>query len=90
MNTLLVVSAIVLLLGYQAWVSGLVLRSPVLEPQQKMSQAALVWLLPLAGAVTVHLIHRAQCEPDRSPRSLVESQADQGVSPRDFSNPGHE
>ena len=91
MESALLVAAIVMLVGYSIGVTALVVRSDLLETRQKIGQVVLVWLLPLLGALAVHLINRAQ-EPS-SPRSrsgLADQPMDHGVSPRDFSSPGHD
>jgi hypothetical protein len=77
------------LIGYTGWVTALVVRSSALEKRQKVFQVAIAWLVPVLGAIFVHLINRAQ---DQGPTALrmrgVEPQLDQGVSPADFPDHG--
>jgi hypothetical protein len=83
--------ALVLLGGYSGWVSILVVRRSDLETTQKALQIALIWLLPLFGAVVIHLVTRTQKEHSSASKpSGIEAQIDQGVSPRDFNPPGHD
>jgi hypothetical protein len=90
MNALVITLLASALVGYTGWVTFLVLRSSALERNQKVLQAGIAWLIPLFGAVLVHLINRAQ-DRGLSPRWApgAEPQIDQGVSPRDFESPGH-
>ena len=91
MNTLVVALLASALVGYTAWVTALVFRSTALEKRQKFLQAALAWLVPLLGAVFVHLINQAQEQVAGAPkRTGAEPQSDQGVSPRDFTHPNHD
>ena len=91
MNALVITLLASALIGYTGWVTSLVLRSSALERNQKVMQAAIAWLIPLLGAVLVHLINRAQDRGSSPPWAPgAEPQIDQGVSPRDFEHPGHD
>ena len=91
MNTLVIALLAAALLGYTGWLTALVFRSSALEVHQKVLQAAVAWLVPLLGAFLVHLINRAQEQGAAARRpGGVEPQSDQGVSPRDFTHPGHD
>jgi hypothetical protein len=62
MNTLVLAIFAFILTGYTGWVTAMVCRSADLERHQKILQTALAWLLPLFGAVFVHLINRVQAQ----------------------------
>jgi hypothetical protein len=81
----------IILITYSGWVSFLVIRRKDIEIIRKSFQVAIVWFVPLIGAVLIHLVTQAQKErPSESKPSVVEPQMDQGVSPRDFNSPGHD
>jgi hypothetical protein len=42
--------------GYQVWVSWMVLRYSEYSRAQRIAQLLLVWLVPVIGAVAVHLV----------------------------------
>jgi ABC-type Na+ efflux pump permease subunit len=91
MTTQTAVILAIILMVYSSWVSFLVIRRKDIETIQKSLQVALVWLVPLIGAVLIHLVTQAQKERlSGSISSGVEPQMDQGVSPRDFNSPGHD
>jgi hypothetical protein len=51
--------------SFQAWLTHKVFRSTLYERRQKLLQAQLIWLLPIAGAVLVFSVLR---EDDASQR----------------------
>ncbi len=57
---------------YQAYVSVRLIRSTDYEPNQKLAQLLLVWLIPLLGATAVHWFlshgtsHSPPDKPDRN------------------------
>jgi len=57
---LVVLGAIV---GYQLWVSILVLRAPMYEPKQKWLQLVGIWLFPIFGAVVAHSLLQTEGKP---------------------------
>jgi hypothetical protein len=57
MDTLLLVSVCIvsLLLALNLYISYLVVKSDFYEPAQKYAQYALIWLLPVIGAIACYL-----------------------------------
>jgi hypothetical protein len=60
-------SAIFLVIALQLWVSIYVARSTLYERRQKQLQIALVWLLPVIGAVIVCSMMKAEGRPPYKP-----------------------
>ena len=57
MNATLVIAAcVVVAVGYQAWVSRKIMRFPGYSASQRAIQLALVWLLPIFGALVAQLV----------------------------------
>lgn len=56
--SLLLVVAASIAVGYQAYVTVLLTRSEVLSTMQLWAQLAIIWLLPLVGAVICHWFFR--------------------------------
>lgn len=59
-----------------------VVRDSLSEPQQRIWQLLLVWLLPLIGALVVLAVHRPDEEPSRRYREPPEVGDDFSVSAR--------
>ncbi len=57
MNVLIVVTVCIvsLLLTLNSYISFLVMKSDFYEPAQKYAQYALIWLLPVIGAIACYL-----------------------------------
>jgi hypothetical protein len=73
------------------WVSVLTWRTKELERKQRFWQIALVWFLPLIGAVIVHIFNKLHSrEPEKRVNNGVIPQDDQGVDYTSFRNPGHD
>lgn len=53
--------------AYQFWVSLCVFRAPQYERRQQWYQLALVWCIPVLGAVVVHTMLWADGRPPRKP-----------------------
>ena len=87
MQPLLAVFVVVaLVIGYTAWVSVLVVRNPWLSSKQRWLQLVIAWLVPLLGALAVHLIGRAQGLEPKEKASGIEPQQDQGVDYASFTH----
>jgi hypothetical protein len=56
--SLAILPAALALLSYQAYVTRLLRRSGILAGRQLYAQLALIWLLPLVGAVVCHWFFR--------------------------------
>ncbi len=63
MNEVLIVAVLLILLVLNGLATRAVLRDDFSEAVQKRLQLAVVWLLPLLGALLVLAVHR---KPDRS------------------------
>lgn len=50
-------------LVYQAWVSSQVMAAVEYERAQKQLQLAMIWLLPVVGAILVYVFLRSSREP---------------------------
>ena len=46
--------------AYQIWVSTLLLRSSIYEPRQRWFQMILIWLIPVVGAIVVHMMLKTE------------------------------
>ena len=55
-RTTLAIGALALLLAYQGYITYRIATHQGLRRGQKIAQCALVWLLPLLGAVIVHML----------------------------------
>jgi hypothetical protein len=53
--------------AYQLWVSVKVVRAPQLETLQKLLQVALVWLIPVIGAIIVQTMLAVEGKPSHKP-----------------------
>lgn len=65
MESMLLTALIAAICLANLFVSLAVLRSEVLEPEQKIAQLALVWLLPVVGAILAWLVLRDDRQPRR-------------------------
>jgi hypothetical protein len=54
----LLLTAITLVAAYQAYVTLIIARSGLLTRVQRLSQVALIWVLPMVGAAICHSIYR--------------------------------
>ena len=59
-------SAVVLAMNIKATL--VVLRDDISEPDQRIAQLALVWLLPILGTIIVFAVHRPTEPPSRKYR----------------------
>ena len=69
METLLVIAALSIPLALNLWATRLVVADDLSSRSQKHHQLALVWLLPLLGAVIVLAVHRKEEPPSRKYRT---------------------
>lgn len=67
MNREPLLAVLIAVLGYQLWVSTLVMRSPMYEPKQKALQLMGIWLIPIVGAVVAHSVLRTEGRPPCKP-----------------------
>jgi hypothetical protein len=68
-----VISFLVVVLLFQAWVSYRVARSDVYERDQKSAQLTFIWLLPALGAIIALNVLR-EAEPSTDQRTASEEQ----------------
>jgi tellurite resistance protein TehA-like permease len=64
-HTLVPAAALLVALGFQAWVTYRVWRSRLFERDQKLNQAKLIWLLPVLGAVMVFSVLSSEERADK-------------------------
>jgi len=69
LETLLVIAALAIPLALNLWATRLVVADDLSSKSQKQSQLAIVWLLPLLGAVVVLAVHRKAEPPSRKYRT---------------------
>jgi hypothetical protein len=69
LETILVIAALSIPLALNLWATRLVVADDLSSGSQKYSQLALVWLLPLLGAVVVLAVHRKAEPPSRKHRT---------------------
>ena len=69
METLPVIAALSIPLALNLWATRLILADDLSSESQKYGQLALVWLLPLLGAVVVLAVHRKAEPPSRRYRT---------------------
>jgi hypothetical protein len=62
-----VISTVAVICAYQLWVSIQLLRSSMYEPTQKWFQLALIWLVPMVGAVVVQSMMQSDGKPRYKP-----------------------
>ncbi len=70
-----VISTVAVICAYQVWVSIQLLRSSMYEPSQKWFQLALIWLVPMVGAVVVQSMMQPMESQDTSRRRAIPSLA---------------
>ena len=62
-------SLLVALTVFQGWVTSRVLRNGELPPRQRLLQVALIWMIPLVGALVCLVVERHQrMEPEARSR----------------------
>ena len=69
METLPVIAALSIPLALNLWATRIILADDLSSESQKYGQLALVWLLPLLGAVVVLAVHRKAEPPSRRYRT---------------------
>jgi hypothetical protein len=62
-----IMAILVAVAAIQLRVSWRLLRSPIYEPRQKWAQLALIWLIPLLGAIVVYTMMRVEGQPPPKP-----------------------
>jgi hypothetical protein len=65
----MVIAALSIPLALNLWATRLVAADDLSSKPQRYSQLALVWLLPLLGAVVVLAVHRQAEQPSRKYRT---------------------
>jgi hypothetical protein len=69
LETLPVIAALSIPLALNLWATRLILADDLSSESQRYGQLALVWLLPLLGAVVVLAVHRKAEPPSRRYRT---------------------
>jgi len=69
LETLPVIAALSIPLALNLWATRIILADDLSSESQKYGQLALVWLLPLLGAVVVLAVHRKAEPPSRRYRT---------------------
>ena len=67
---ILVIAAIAVLVGFQAWLTHRVFKSKLYERKQKIMQAQLIWLLPIIGAGVVFSVLQDDAKAEREASQL--------------------
>jgi hypothetical protein len=67
MNTETAVVIVGATVAYQLWVSRLVVLAEMYESKQKWRQIAVIWVIPIVGAVVVHAVLRTEGKPPYKP-----------------------
>jgi hypothetical protein len=80
MDTILTLAALVILLALNLWATRKVVSDEAITKQQRRAQLAIVWLLPLLGALVVFGIHRATELPSRKYRDAADPGDDYAIS----------
>ena len=63
----IVIGAVAVIGAYQIWVSTELFRSSMYERTQKWLQLALIWLVPIVGAVVVQSMMKSDGKPRYKP-----------------------
>jgi len=77
-STAVGIGAVVVIALYQIWVTFQIIRSAIYEPPQKWLQVALIWLIPLIGAVVAHSMLRSEGKPPYKPEKGYTEPEDRG------------
>ncbi len=68
---LVLLVAMVVVFGFQAWLTRRVFQSQLYERKQKIWQAQLIWLVPVIGAGLVFSILKEDRDAERQAASLT-------------------
>jgi hypothetical protein len=80
METLVLIVALSIPLALSLWATRLVLADDLATQWQRGSQLALIWLLPVLGAIIVLAVHRRVEPPSRKYRTPPDPGDDYAVS----------
>jgi hypothetical protein len=80
METLVFIVALSIPLALSLWATRLVLADGLATQWQRGSQLALIWLLPVLGAIIVLAVHRRAEPPSRKYRTPPDPGDDYAVS----------
>jgi hypothetical protein len=75
-------SFLAMLLLYQLWVTALIYRADEYDSKQRNLQGAVIWLIPLFGALICHLVLRSSRAPIKPSNTDFVPQSPNGDTPQ--------